>query len=167
MIRARVISGFAVVGLLAGGGGAYLTRPAQATAPSSDPGGTASAASSATSSAAPSPTSSANAAAESFNAWITGAGGRLLENSLAVLTDTRADAVSANYSGLESDGSSLVACGQAALADPPPSHTASWNAAFTAMVKAGLDVEARNLKAAAAESSIVQADILAFNAQIS
>jgi len=157
-----------MVGLLAGGGGAYLTRPAQAA--SSDPGGAASAASAASSaapSAAPTPTSPANAAAVSFKIWITGVGGRLLENSLAVLTDTRADAVSADYSGLESDGGALVSSGQAALADPPPSHAASWNAAFTAMVKAGQDLEARNLRAAAAESSIVQADILAFNAQIS
>jgi len=180
MNRVTVIPALAVAGLLAGGVAAYLTGPSPTTDASRKP-----AANTATYSATPapspaatpaatpapspaaSPSPSAGAATESFNTWIDGPGGTLLENSLAVLYKTKADATAKNIAALEADGSQLVTCGNTSLADPPPAHAAAWNTAFAAMVRAGEDLEARNLRAAEAESVIVRDEIYAFNSQIS
>jgi hypothetical protein len=184
MNRVTVIPALAVAGLLAGGVAAYLTGPAPTTGVSRKP-----AANTATYSATPapspaatpapspagtpapspaaSPSPSAGAATESFNTWIDGPGGTLLENSLAVLYKAKADATAKNIAALEADGSQLVTCGDTSLADPPPAHAAAWNTAFAAMVRAGEDLEARNLRAAETESVIVRYEIYAFNSQIS
>jgi hypothetical protein len=165
MKRVTLISALAVAGLLAGGGTAYLTRPADTTGASGAP--ISAAAYSANPSASPSPSQSAGTMTARFNTWIDGAGGTMLENSLAILYKARADATAKNVAALEADGSGLVTTGDTSLAHPPPSHTAAWNAAFAAMVQAGTDLEARNLKAADTESVIVRADIFTFNSQIS
>ena len=74
-------------------------------------------------------------------------------------------AVISRFSVSSSLGATLITGGKAALADPPSAHVASWNAAFTAMVRAGEDLNAGKLTAATAESSIAQARINAFDSQ--
>ena len=170
MNRVTVIPALAVAGLLAGGVAAYLTGPSPTTDASRKP-----AANTATYSATPAPSPAATpaatpapspAASPSPSAGAA-TGGTLLENSLAVLYKTKADATAKNIAALEADGSQLVTCGNTSLADPPPAHAAAWNTAFAAMVRAGEDLEARNLRAAEAESVIVRDEIYAFNSQIS
>jgi hypothetical protein len=167
--NAKIVSVVALLGLLAGAGAGYLWRPVHVTAASSATLGSAATPGSAVTSGgtAPAGSTATGAATERFEDWINGTGGTLLENSIGVLAQARSDAAADDYARLESDGSSLIASGSAALADPPPSHMASWNAAFAAMVLTGQDLEARNAPGASAESKILQADIYQFNSQMS
>jgi hypothetical protein len=197
---ARIASALAVAGLLAGGGAAYLARPASDAAASGGPAGTAMMASPA---AAPvkavkqgrpvsarggarhtsvkqataqgrgpavAKPAAARAAATQparFTAWANHGGRALLLASIGILTKTRSDGAVKNVAALQADSGTLIADGNACLADPPPDYAASWNAAFAAMVQAGDDLAAGNLKAAHAESHIVETEIYAFTAQAS
>jgi hypothetical protein len=166
--RVKIVSAVAVLGLLAGAGTGYLWRPVHVTASPATLGSTAAPGSTAMPASTAQPgVAVTGAATERFEDWINGTGGTLLENSIGVLAVARTDAASGDYARLGSDGSSLIASGSAALADPPPSHAASWNAAFAAMVLTGQDLEARNASGASAESKILQADIYRFNSQMS
>jgi hypothetical protein len=197
---ARIASALAVAGLLAGGGAAYLARPASHAAASRAPAG---AAMMARPHAAPAkaveqvrpvsgrggarhtsvkqvtaqgrgpavakPAAARAAATQSarFIAWANHGGRALLLASIGILTKTRSDGAVKNVAALQADSGTLIADGNACLADPPPDYAASWNAAFAAMVRAGDDLAAGNLKAAHAESHIVETEIYAFTAQAS
>jgi hypothetical protein len=165
--NAKIVSAVALLGLLAGAGAGYLWRPVHVTAASRAASSAAPGSTAIPGSTAPPGSVPAGAATERFEDWINGTGGTLLENSIGVLAQARSDAAADDYARLESDGSSLIASGSAALADPPPSHAASWNAAFAAMVLTGQDLEARNPSGASAESKILQTDIYRFNSQMS
>jgi hypothetical protein len=102
-----------------------------------------------------------------FTAWANHGGRALLMNSLGILAKTKSDGAVKNIAALEADSGTLIADGNACLADPPPDHAASWNAAFAAMVRAGDDLAAGNLTAAHAESHIVESEIYAFTSQAS
>jgi hypothetical protein len=102
-----------------------------------------------------------------FTAWANHGGRALLMNSLGILAKTKSDGAVKNIAALEADSGTLIADGNACLADPPPDHAASWNAAFAAMVRAGDDLAAGNLTAAHAESHIVETEIYAFTSQAS
>jgi hypothetical protein len=200
---ARIASALAVAGLLAGGGAAYLARPASDAAASRGPAGTAMMASPAAAPVKPAkavkqvrpvsarggarhtsvkqataqgrgPTVTKPAAARAaatqsarFTAWANHGGRALLLASIGILTKTRSDGAVKNVAALQADSGTLIADGNACLADPPPDYAASWNAAFAAMVQAGDDLAAGNLKAAHAESHIVETEIYAFTAQAS
>jgi hypothetical protein len=200
---ARFASALTVAGLLAGGGAAYLARPASNAAASRAPAGTAMMASPAAAPVKPAkavklvrpvsarggarhtsvkqatakgrgptvakPAAPRAAATQSarFTAWANHGGRALLLNSIGILTKTRSDGAVKNIAALQADSGTLIADGNACLADPPPDYAASWNAAFAAMVRAGDDLAAGNLKAAHAESHIVETEIYAFTAQAS
>jgi hypothetical protein len=106
-------------------------------------------------------------ASEKFTIWLDDTGRALLYHDFAVLSQARSDAAARNMAALEADAGSLSAAGNASLADPPPAHTASWNAAFAAMVQASEDIQSRNLTGAVAESGTVEAEIGAFSSQAS
>ena len=106
-------------------------------------------------------------ASEKFNIWLDGTGRALLYRDFAVLSQARSDAAARNMAALDADAGALFAAGNASLADPPPAYTASWNAAFAAMVQASEDIQSRNLAGAVAESGTVEAEIGAFSSQAS
>jgi hypothetical protein len=191
---ARIASALAVAGLLAGGGAAYLARPASNAAASRAPmriptlaspsaapvqpllargGQPARAVKQVTAKggrpAVAKPAAARAAATQSarFTAWANHGGRALLLASIGILTKTRSDGAVKNVAALQADSGTLIADGNACLADPPPDYAASWNAAFAAMVRAGDDLAAGNLKAAHAESHIVETEIYAFTAQAS
>jgi hypothetical protein len=194
---ARIASALAVAGLLAGGGAAYLARPASNAAASRAPTGTPTMASPSAAPVKPllarggqpakavkqvtakgrgpaepiaaKPAIPRAAATQSarFTAWANHGGRALLMNSLGILAKTKSDGAVKNIAALEADSGTLIADGNACLADPPPDHAASWNAAFAAMVRAGDDLAAGNLTAAHAESHIVETEIYAFTSQAS
>jgi hypothetical protein len=200
---ARIASALAVAGLLAGGGAAYLARPASPAAASRAPAGTAMMArphaapakaakavkqvrpvsarggARATSVkqvtakgrgpavAKPAAARAAASPPARFTAWANHGGRALLLNSLGILTKAKSDAAVKNIAALQADSGTLIADGNACLADPPPDYAASWNAAFAAMVRAGGDLAAGNLTGARAESHIVETEIYAFTSQAS
>ena len=197
---ARIASALAVAGLLAGGGAAYLARPASNAAASRAPTSTPTMASPSAAPVKPllarggqpakavkqvkqvtakgsepsepiaaKPAIPRAAATQSarFTAWANHGGRALLMNSLGILAKTKSDGAVKNIAALEADSGTLIADGNACLADPPPDHAASWNAAFAAMVRAGDDLAAGNLTAAHAESHIVETEIYAFTSQAS
>jgi hypothetical protein len=194
---ARIVSALAVAGLLAGGGAAYLARPASHAAASRAPSGAPTMASPSAAPVTPllarggqparavkqvtakggrpagpagaKPAAARAAATQSarFTAWANHGGRALLLASIGILTKTRSDGAVKNVAALQADSGTLIADGNACLADPPPDYAASWNAAFAAMVQAGDDLAAGNLKAAHAESHIVETEIYAFTAQAS
>jgi len=208
---AKIASALAVAGLLAGGGAAYLAKPAAEAAASRTPtispamAGQAAAAAwpflargappaktvkplsapgaagfksvsqvtvrggRAAGAAAAQPAAARAAAAQParFTAWANHGGRALLLNSLGILSKTKSDAAVQNIAALEADSGTLIADGNACLADPPPDYAASWNAAFAAMVQAGDDLAAGNLTSARAESHIVETEIYAFTSQAS
>jgi sulfur transfer complex TusBCD TusB component (DsrH family) len=206
---ARIASALAVAGLLAGGGAAYLARPASDAAASRAPTITPAMASPSAAPAEPllarggQPAQAAQAARQAqqagaakqgtaqgsgpagpiaakpavarasatqsarFTAWANHGGRALLLNSLGILSKAKSDAAVKNIAALETDSGTLIADGNACLADPPPDYAASWNAAFAAMVLAGDDLAARNLTGARAESHIVETEIYLFTSQAS
>jgi hypothetical protein len=194
---ARIASALAVAGLLAGGGAAYLARPASDAAASRGPAGTAMMASPSAAPVQPllarggqparavkqvtakgggpaGPIAAKPAAARAavspparFTAWANHGGRALLLNSIGILTKTKSDGAVKNIAALQADSGTLIADGNACLADPPPDYAASWNAAFAAMVRAGGDLAAGNLTGARAESHIVETEIYAFTSQAS
>jgi hypothetical protein len=109
--------------------------------------------------------SSAPAGSGRFNDWLDGSGGALLKNDVAILDQTRSDAAAHNATAVKADGGVLIAVGNAGLGDPPPSRSASWDAAFGAQIAAGNDLEAGHWAAAIAESGVVKAELYAFYAQ--
>jgi hypothetical protein len=153
MKRARIASAVAVAGLLAGGGVVYLASHV-------DSGATLVSAK-----AIPTCLPAAGTTSARFDTWIKGKGRVVLKDGLGILANTKTNATANNVAKRQADGNTLITGGKAALADPPSAHVASWNAAFTAMVRAGEDLNAGKLTAAAAESSIVQAKIYAFDSQ--
>jgi hypothetical protein len=205
---ARLVSAVAVAGLLAGGGAAYLARPASDAADR----GLAGPATMASPSAVPDQPLLAGAGAQvkpfkqarggkpakapkqvttqgsgpagpiaakpavaqasatqsaRFTAWANHGGRALLLNSIGILSKAKSDAAVKNIAALETDSGTLIADGNACLADPPPDYAASWNAAFAAMVMAGDDLAAGNLTGARAESHIVETEIYLFTSQAS
>ena len=199
---ARIASALAVAGLLAGGGAAYLARPASDAAASRAPTITPAMASPSTAPApflanggqparaakqakaarrvtaqgsgpagpiAAKPAVARASATQSarFTAWANHGGRALLLNSLGILSKAKSDAAVKNIAALETDSGTLIADGNACLADPPPDYAASWNAAFAAMVLAGDDLAAGNLTGARAESHIVETEIYLFTSQAS
>jgi|CZLB01.1.fsa_nt_gi hypothetical protein len=153
MKRARIASALAVAGLLAGGGAVYLASHV-------DSGATLVSAK-----AIPTCLPAVHTTSERFDTWIKGKGTVVLKDGLGVLASGKIGATAKNVAKLQADGNALITGGKAALAEPPPAHVASWNAAFTAMVRAGDDLNAGKLTAAAAESSIFQAKIYVFDSQ--
>jgi hypothetical protein len=203
---ARLVSAVAVAGLLAGGGAAYLARPASDAAASRAPTITPTMASPSAAPAKPFLASGGQAARAAkqaqqaraakqvtaqgsgpagpitakpavarasatqsarFTAWANHGGRALLLNSLGILSKAKSDAAVKNIAALETDSGTLIADGNACLADPPPDYAASWNAAFAAMVLAGDDLAAGNLTGARAESHIVETEIYLFTSQAS
>ena len=166
---ARIASALAVAGLLAGGGAAYLARPASHAAASRAPAGTAmmgrphgapakpakavkqarpvsarggarhtsvkqvTANGRGPAVAKPAAARAAASPPARFTAWANHGGRALLLNSLGILTKAKSDAAVKNIAALQADSGTLIADGNACLADPPPDYAASWNAAFAAM----------------------------------
>jgi len=153
MKPARIASAIALTGLLAGGGVAYLTSHG-------DSGATL-----ASAKAIPSCLPAAGTTSARFDTWIKGKGTVVLKDGLGILANSKINGTAKNVARLQADGATLITGAKAALAEPPSAHVASWNAAFTAMVRAGEDLNAGKLTAATAESSIAQARINAFDSQ--
>jgi hypothetical protein len=154
MKPARIASAVVLAGLLAAGGVVYLAShhgDSDATLASAR--------------AIPSCLPAAGTTPARFDTWIKGKGTDVLKNGLGILANTKTNGTAKNVAQLQADGSTLITGGNAALADPPSAHVASWNAAFTAMVRAGQDLNAGKLTAATTESGIAQAGIYAYDSQ--
>jgi hypothetical protein len=52
-----------------------------------------------------------------------------LLHSVSILTETKSDAAVRNIAALETDSGTLIADGNACLANPPPDHAARQNSA--------------------------------------
>jgi hypothetical protein len=181
MSIAKIASALTVAGLLTGGGAAILLGSASAEASgapatarlathSAAPAKPATSAKTATPVTSVPPVSArpaAPTAAAKFSTWMDGTGGTVMVTDLGVLSQAKSDAAARNVAALEADAGALVASGSASLADPPPSHAASWDAAFAAMVQAGQDLRAGSMSGAVAEAGIVEANITVFNSQAS
>jgi len=123
MNLAKIASALAVVGVLAGGGSAFLARSASvASASSNAPARATKVASTSAASAKPvvvtSTAPAAPTAADKFNTWNDGTGSTLLVDALGVLSQAKSDAAAQNLAALEADASALVASGNAALTGP-------------------------------------------------
>jgi hypothetical protein len=152
MKPARIASAVILAGLLVAGGVVYLAGhhgDSDATLVSAK--------------AIPSCLPAAGTTPARFDTWIKGKGTAVLKNGLAILANTKINGTAQNVAQLQADGSTLITGGKAALADPPSANVASWNAAFTAMVRAGQDLNAGKLTAATAESGIAQARISSYD----
>jgi hypothetical protein len=165
----KIASALAVAGLLAGGGAALLashtTAAAAATHTTTVTTTTAPAAPAAAAPAAAKP--AAPTAADKLSTWMNSTGATVMVTDLGVLSQAKADAAAADITALQADASALITAGTASLAAAPPTHTATWNAAFTAMITAGHDIHTGNLTGAQAAAATVQAEITAFNTQTS
>src|ERR1039457_6810115 len=153
MKRARIASALAVAGLLAGGGAVYLASHV-------DSGATLVSAK-----AIPTCLPAVHTTSERFDTWIKGKGTVVLKDGLGVLASGKIGATAKNVAKLRQEGKGLSTGARALPPGPLPAHVARWNAAFTAMVRAGDDLNAGKLTAAAAESSIFQAKIYVFDSQ--